>query len=395
MKKLFTLLSAAAVTLTVSACASKVNVNEGAEQEYYQNTHSGSSLKIRRSHAENETSNKKQMKVAMLLPLSGKNANIGKQLLDASQLAAYDLQADNVNIIPINTETTTDAISKKLDAEQPDIVVGPLYAADTQKLYPLAEQRGICMISFSNDDKLTNNNCLFLLGVMPDESVKRAAQYSFNNGVEDIYAVLPDSKYGSVVETRLAEFNTEEQSKTKVLGKYSTQNFAKDSSQASVNILSFVKGNSALMIPESGKIINTIENHLKSKNTTLANYRLIGTGLWDNETIAQNKALEGAIFASPPKAMRESYEKRFFTQYGYNPSKLTTLSYDSLALVKALSGNGKSTITREKLLNPYGFKGVTGLFRFTNNGLNERALSIFSIKGGKVVEVEPAQNSFQ
>jgi hypothetical protein len=55
------------------------------------------------------------------------------------------------------------------------------------------------------------------------------------------------------------------------------------------------------------------------------------------------------------------------------------------------SGRG---FAREALLNPNGFAGVDGIFRFRADGLNERGLAVMTIQNGTAQIVQDAPKSF-
>ena len=51
-------------------------------------------------------------------------------------------------------------------------------------------------------------------------------------------------------------------------------------------------------------------------------------------------------------------------------------------------------MSSKNLKQEIGFLGVNGLLRFANDGSNERALSIATIKKNKVKVIDPALKSF-
>ena len=46
----------------------------------------------------------KEIKIALLLPLSGKQENLGKQLFDAAQLALYDLDNTKIHLVLVDNK---------------------------------------------------------------------------------------------------------------------------------------------------------------------------------------------------------------------------------------------------------------------------------------------------
>ncbi len=51
--------------------------------------------------------------------------------------------------------------------------------------------------------------------------------------------------------------------------------------------------------------------------------------------------------------------------------------------------------SQSAILNPNGFTGVDGLFRFTQQGLVQRGLAVLEVQPGNDVVVSPAPKNFQ
>ena len=51
--------------------------------------------------------------------------------------------------------------------------------------------------------------------------------------------------------------------------------------------------------------------------------------------------------------------------------------------------------SREAILNPNGFTGVDGLFRFTKEGLVQRGLAVLEVEPQGNIAVSPAPQNFQ
>jgi branched-chain amino acid transport system substrate-binding protein len=58
-------------------------------------------------------------------------------------------------------------------------------------------------------------------------------------------------------------------------------------------------------------------------------------------------------------------------------------------------GPGGEPFSREAILNPRGFVGVDGLFRFTTGGLVQRGLAILEVEPHGNAVVSPAPQSFE
>ena len=71
------------------------------------------------------------------------------------------------------------------------------------------------------------------------------------------------------------------------------------------------------------------------------------------------------------------------------------MSYDGIAAIGALIASGKSdSLTRRALTQSAGFEGVDGIFRFLENGTNERGLAVAQVVDKQVEIIDPAPKSF-
>jgi hypothetical protein len=76
------------------------------------------------------------------------------------------------------------------------------------------------------------------------------------------------------------------------------------------------------------------------------------------------------------------------------------LSYDATALAAVIAKNsfhtrGRVIFTREDLINPNGFAGIDGIFRFRPDGLVERGLAVLEYSDAKIRVIDPAPTTFQ
>jgi len=49
---------------------------------------------------------------------------------------------------------------------------------------------------------------------------------------------------------------------------------------------------------------------------------------------------------------------------------------------------------RDAIMNPNGFSGIDGIFRFGNSGMAERGLAILELRNGTIQVKDPAPRSF-
>ncbi len=331
----------------------------------------------------------KEYRVAAILPLTGQNASLGKNMLGAIQLAIKDLKADNFDLVAIDSNRSIDDIIHTVQSVSPNAIIGPATSSDTKKLIPHLKNLDTCVISFSNDKDLTNNDCLALMGFMPEESAKKVTIYASSNGYK-IYALLPNTQYGKIVNealqthnklgsVNLADVEAYDPSQPKSL------EIAVDAIKARIGSeLDPLK--TAIFIPENA-VLNKVVQQLGETRS-----KLLGSSQWEDQKLYIETALQGAWFATAPVKYRNLFEERFKINYDAKPLKISALAYDAMAFVYAIvRGSESHTVKRVDLMDPSGFEGITGTFRFLKDGSNERVLSVFEVREGKIVELDGEQ----
>jgi len=142
-----------------------------------------------------------------------------------------------------------------------------------------------------------------------------------------------------------------------------------------------------------------IADALRNNGVTPAQAQFLGLQRWDisAEALAA-PSLQGGVFAAPDPGLLAAFEGRYVNAYGENPHELASLAYDAVAAVGAMiadaRASGGSPFSTARITQPQGFAGVNGAFRFLPNGLNQRNLAIFEVRGGQAVVTERASGGF-
>src|SRR5213078_727923 len=96
------------------------------------------------------------VKVALLVPLSGANAGLGKAMLEAAQLALFTTASERLTLVPRDTAGTADGAQ---------LILGPLLAAEVEAVKPIAGEAKLNVIAFSTATQLAGGN-VFLMGFL-------------------------------------------------------------------------------------------------------------------------------------------------------------------------------------------------------------------------------------
>jgi len=358
--------------------------------------------------AANTNANNKNIHVALLLPLSGASAKIGQSMLDAAQMALFDIARKNKNrkiiLLPFDTRGNANEArqaAEKALARNPDIVIGPVFSQTSKAAASVFGPSKTPIISLSNDSALTSKG-VFVFGFGPEQHIKRVLDYAVTQKMEQFTMLVPDNRLGrSVVDQAeevlsKRELPLQEPYWYKKADKNLSQNikhlaYLPEDARAGIGFQS-----EGLLIPEGGTIARTIASRLEKQGSHAQRFRLLGSGEWDDVSLAQDPNLLGAWFATSAPEARELFDKRFNETYGYMPLRTSSLSYDALALVITLVNaiGGTDVFSHDNLTNVNGFAGVNGVFRFTEDGITERALAVMEMTEFGPAVIDPAASSF-
>lgn len=350
------------------------------------------------------------VRVAILLPLSGKNASLGESMLKAAQTALFDLGHDNFELIPKDTGSTEQGGKQAAQQALQDgahLILGPVFADTVRGAQSAIAGKNVSMISFSTDWTLANDQT-YLMGFLPFDQVSRVLSYAKAQGLNRYGVLAPDDTYGNAVTNAYKQAERESGISGTRLERFSPQ--AADLSLTIRSFTDFDKrqatGSSlgapfdAVLIPAGGNLARSIGRSLNSYNLPPSQVRRLGTGLMDDPQLATDPALAGSWFAAPSPRARTDFENRYRRYYAATPPRIATLAYDATALAATLSRmslqqNGTVNFTRSALMNPNGFAGVDGIFRFRKDGIAERGLAILEYRNGRIIEIDPAPRTFQ
>ncbi|MEE8280466.1 MAG: penicillin-binding protein activator, partial [Alphaproteobacteria bacterium] len=144
---------------------------------------------------------RKIKRVGLLVPLSGSSAPLGRALLNAAQLALFDLAGDDFVLVPRDTRGTPEGAARaaeELIDEGVGLILGPLFAPSVEAVAPAARAEGINVVAFSNDYSVAGDG-VFITGFMPEMLVARIVTYAHSRGISRFAALLPDTVYGTRV----------------------------------------------------------------------------------------------------------------------------------------------------------------------------------------------------
>jgi ABC-type branched-subunit amino acid transport system substrate-binding protein len=335
-----------------------------------------------------------QVKVGLILPLSAAgNAGVAAQSMrNASEMALSEFLNPNLQLLIKDdggSPQGAQQVAQQALDEGAEIILGPLFASSVPATAQVARGRGISVMAFSTDSSVASRG-VYLLSFLPESDVNRIVEYAASTGKRSFAAMLPENADGNVVEAAFKQAVPKRGGRIVAFEKYGA-----DRAAAARNVAQALGQADALLLADDGEAVASVADALAAAGANLQSVQLLGTGLWDNPRVFASSRLQGGLFAAPDPAGFRSFASRYRRKFGAEPVRTATLAYDAVALTAALSRTqGGQRFSSDVLLNPSGFAGIDGLFRFRADGTNERGLAVMRVGSGGAVAVAGSPKSF-
>lgn len=331
-------------------------------------------------------------KAALLLPLSGRYANDGTALLNAAQMALFDMGNVDFALMPLDTQGTPQgaaaAVNKAVEGKAA-IILGPLRATEVNAIAPIARENSISVLSFSTDPRVAGNG-VYLMGFLVQPQIEQMVSYARSLGASRFAIMAPANDYGEMAVNAMQSSVARAGASLVIAETYDpgTKDFS------SVVKRMRAQGFDALMLADGGMRLVNLASMLAYYNIdTDHKIMVLGTMLWDDPRLFAEASLQGGLYPAPSEAAFKAFNRRYASAYKARPPRIATLSYDATALAGVLFKQGVQP-TDDALTTPSGFSGNDGIFRLLPDGSSDRAYAIKRISEGKSSEVVPAPQTF-
>jgi len=356
-----------------------------------------------------------KIKIGLLVPLSGKNAEIGQSIIKATQLAINKINNPSIEILPKDTKSkpeTTLKAAKELSQLGVKIIIGPVF---NNSLAYLDELRDITFLSFTN--KIINNpKNIISAGINASSQLRAIQKFIELNEIKKTIFLMPDVNYKNEIKIALSNskikifksyvYDTDPTKLTKQIEKITDYSKRKQNLEDEIKrIEKSNEANKELLIEQLNKkdtlggvkfdsiIIADFDESLKSVTTSLLYTNIspkekyfITLNQWFDESLLNETSSQPIYFPSINKKNYDNFAAEYFEKFNQNPNPLSFLSYDLVGLVYYLILQNNLIIDEKLFIKKTMFNGKIGIFEIKDNKVNH-ILNFYKVENKAFKEI--------
>ena len=356
-----------------------------------------------------------KIKIGLLVPLTGKNSEIGQSIIKSTRLAINKINNSSIEIVPRDTKSNpTDTLrsAKELKYLGIKIIIGPVFNENQTYLNELNE---ITFISLTNKSSNKSKN-IINAGINATSQLNSIKKFIELNEIKKTIFLTPDVVYKNEIKKAINN------SKIKILGNYTYKtdptkltnqiekitNYKRRKQNLEDEIVRLEKSNQdnkERLIEKLKKrdtlgsvkfdsiIIADFDESLKSVTTSLLYTDIspkkkyfITFNQWFDKSLLEEASSQPLYFPSINKKNYEDFSLEYFNKFGQYPNQLSFLSFDLVGLVYFLILQNNSIINEKIFTKKNLFKGKIGVFEIKNNKINH-ILNFYKVENNEFKKI--------
>ena len=347
--------------------------------------------------------------------MTGKDKDIGQQIIKSTRIALKDINSENLEIYPKDTKSEPKQTIKsayELKKMGINIIIGPVFY---NSLEHLSEIEDLTFLSFTNKTLNLPKN-IISGGVNATSQLNTIKEFLKQNNVKKTIFLTPMLDYESEIKKGIKQskikiskyfiYDTEPTKLTAQIEKITNYKIRKQ------NLADEIKRveNSDLIDKEKqlekldkkytignvnfdSVIISDFDESLKSVITSLLytdvspkKKFIVTFNQWFDESLLEEKSIQPLYYPSINKENLENIKKKYYKEFNEYPNYLSLLSYDLVGLIYYLSLNNEIVDINKLFKKKNKFKGKIGIFEIENNKINHK-LNFYQIEEGVLKKI--------
>ena len=340
-----------------------------------------------------------KIKIGLLVPLTGKNSEIGESIIKSVRLAVNRINNPSIEIIPKDTRSnpeTTLEVAKELANSGVKIIIGPVY---NKNLIYLDKLNEITFLALTNKNNNFSKN-IINAGINATSQLNAINKFIESNKIEKTIFLTPDRSFRNEIEEAISNskikilenyiYNTDPTKLTKQIEKITRYEVRKQNLEDEIirleksdqknkeRLIERLKRKDTLGdVSFDSVVISDFDESLKSVTTSLLytdvspkEKYFITLNQWFDESLLKETSAQPLYFPSANKNNYDKFSSEYFKKYNQYPNQLSFLSYDLVGLVYYLILQNNSIIDQNMFSKKTLFKGKVGIFEIRNNKIN-------------------------
>ena len=363
----------------------------------------------------NEIIANEKIKIGLLVPLSGKNSEIGQSIIKSARLAINKIDSTLIEIIPKDTQSNPESTlkaAKELAELNIKIIIGPVF---NENLIYLDELKNITFLSLTNKNNNFSKN-IINAGINATSQLNTIKEFLKINEIGKTIFLTPDIDYKneikkaiSISKIRIIKnyiYNTDPTKLTQQIEKITRYDIRKQNLEDEiVRLEKSDQSNKEKLIEKLKKrdtigslkfdsiIIADFDESLKSVTTSLLYTDIspkkkyfITLNQWFDKSLLKEASVQPLYFPSINKKNFEDFSEEYFKKFNQYPNQLSFLSFDLVGLVYHLIIQNNSIVDEEIFRKKNLFRGKVGIFEIKNNKINH-ILNFYKVESGEFKKV--------
>ena len=356
-----------------------------------------------------------KIKIGLIIPLSGKNSELGNSIIKSVRLGINKINDDNLEIIPKDTRSNpidSLRVSKELHKQGIKIVIGPVFNNSAKYLDELED---MTFISLTNKIHGNPKNVISA-GVNAISQIKTIIKFNKQHNLKRSFLLIPKTDYKKEIILAIDKTNIKLKDKffydtdptllTAQIEKITRYNQRKQNLKNEIKRLenssiynkekkieNLKKKDTlgginfdSVIIADFDQSLKSVANSLLYTDVSSKRISYITLNQWFDKTLLKESSLQPIYFPSINKQNYDYFIDEYSKLYKSKPNQLSFLSYDLVGLVYYLIYKNDFEITNNIFYKKNKFKGKIGIFEINKNVITHQ-LNFYSVENNKFKKI--------
>ena len=356
-----------------------------------------------------------KIKIGLLVPLTGKNSEIGQSIIKSTRLAVNKINNLSIEIIPKDTQSNPESTleaAKELAKLDIKIIIGPVFNENLIYLNKLAD---ITFLSLTNKNDNFSKN-IINAGINATSQLNTIKKFIELKKIKTTIFLTPDVDYKNEIKKAISvskikiiknyTYNTDPTKLTQQIEKITNYGKRKQNLDDEIARLEKSDQNNKEKLIERLKkrdtlgsvifdsvIIADFDESLKSVTTSLLYTDIspkkkyfITLNQWFDESLLEEASAQPLYFPSINMKNYDEFSAEYFEKFNQYPNQLSFLSFDLVGLVYYLILQNNSIIDKKMFTKKTLFKGKVGIFEIKDNKINH-ILNFYKVENDEFIKI--------